>query len=145
MRDFIKARSLDIAIGVISVAVFAALIDIRGDVLFIGFWYYLAVIGGAFVAAVLANPRPFFAGGAVLAAGLSLAVYVWVNSHPDVRSSGLLGIAHLLSLPGAAAGVVALGVVSRRRKWRRESRLFSAGFLGFFLGFVVNQVGLFLV
>lgn len=144
MRDFIKARSLDIAIGVIFVAVFAALIDIRGDVLFIGFWYYLAVIGGAFVAAVLANPRPFFAGGAVLAAGLSLALYVWVNSHPDARS-GLLGIAHLLSLPGAAAGVVALGVVSRRRKWRRESRLFSAGFLGFFLGFVVNQVGLFLV
>ncbi|WP_236210549.1 hypothetical protein [Metapseudomonas otitidis] len=144
MRDFIKARSLDIAIGVIFVAVFAALIDIRGDVLFIGLWYYLAVIGGAFVAAVLANSRPFFAGGAVLAAGLSLALYVWVNWHSDARS-GLLGIAHLLSLPGAAVGVVALGVVSRRRKWRRESRLFSAGFLGFFLGLVVNQVGLFLV
>ncbi|OEC59404.1 MULTISPECIES: hypothetical protein [Pseudomonadaceae] len=144
MRDFIKARSLDIAIGVIFVVVFAALIDIRGDVLFIGLWYYLAVIGGAFVSAVLANPRPFFAGGAVLAAGLSLALYVWLNWHPNARS-GLLGIAHLLSLPGAAVGVVALGVVSRRRKWRRESRLFSAGFLGFFLGFVVNQVGLFLV
>lgn len=36
MRDFIKARSLDIAIGVIFVAVFVALIGFRGDVLFVG-------------------------------------------------------------------------------------------------------------
>lgn len=143
MRDFIKERSLDIAVGVIFATVFAALIDVRGDVLFIGLWYYLTALGGAFVVALLANPRPFFAGGAVMAAGLSLALYVWVNGHPATRS-GLLGIAHLLSLPGAAVGIVVFGIVSRRRKWRRESWLFFAGFLGFFLGFAINQIGLFM-
>ncbi|MDG9780605.1 hypothetical protein [Metapseudomonas otitidis] len=139
MRDFIKARSLDIAIGVIFVAVFVALIGFRGDVLFVGLWYYLAVIGGTFFAALLVNPRPRFAGGAVLTAGLSLLFYVRANWHP-VHTSDLLALGHLFSLPGAAVGVLVLGIVSRLCAWRPESWLFCGGLLGFLLGFAVGQV-----
>ncbi|WP_236232591.1 hypothetical protein [Pseudomonas tohonis] len=138
MRNFVEARRLDFIVAMVVLAAFAALVSSRGDVLFLGVWYYAAVVGGAFALALLVNPRPLFASGAVIAAGLSLALYVRANWHPT-PDSGLVGLGHLFSLPGAAIGLLLVGVGSRLLGIREPNAVIATGAAGFLIGFAINQ------
>ncbi|WP_236207816.1 hypothetical protein [Pseudomonas tohonis] len=138
MRDFVEARRMDFMVAMVVFAAFAALVMGRGDVLFLGLWYYAAVVGGTLALSLLINPRPLFASGAVIAAGLSLAVYVRANWNPT-PDSGLVGLGHLFSLPCAAIGLLLVGFGSRLLGIREPYAVIASGAAGFVIGFVINQ------
>ncbi|MBB2497489.1 hypothetical protein [Aquipseudomonas ullengensis] len=122
----------------LAIAFFMAITLAKGDVLFIGYWYYAAVFLGIFILSALVKAKPLFISGAVLAAGLAFGVYIRANWVP-VTTNDLLALGHVFSLPGAAVGLLVFGVVSRFSTRNKPALAFAAGFLGFGIGFLANQ------
>ncbi|TIH10959.1 hypothetical protein [Pseudomonas leptonychotis] len=122
----------------IAIAAVTALTLIKGDVLFMGLWYYTLVLLGTFALARLIKPKPLFITGGIVAACLSFSMYIYANWTP-APTNDLLGLGHLCSLPGAAIGLLIGAVISRRAKQKSSTAAFVAGISGFGLGFAANQ------
>ncbi|MBB1059807.1 hypothetical protein [Marilutibacter spongiae] len=95
----------------------------------------IAGLGGL----VSARGAAFFGSACVLAAFLG-GYMAWSAStpHPD----GLLWLGYFFSLPGAAIGTLAAGLIAKKRAattWPRIALIASAGCLA---GLIVNQGGL---
>jgi len=107
------------------------------DVLYIGFWYYMVVPAIAYLLAISVKPKPLFLTAVGLVILFTYIPYFHYNMSAE-RPEGLLGLGHLFSLPGLAAGIVLVGL------WLKNSALnpfgiFALGFLGVCAGFLINQ------
>lgn len=127
----------DAIVTAIAIAAVTALTLIKGDVLFMGLWYYTLVLLGTFTLARLVKPKPLFITGGIAAACLSFSLYIYANWTP-APTHDLLGLGHLCSLPGAAIGLL-IGAVISRRTQQSSTAAFVTGISGFGLGFAVNQ------
>ncbi|QKE63302.1 hypothetical protein HNE05_07980 [Aquipseudomonas campi] len=121
-----------------AIAVVAAITLTKGDVLFIGHWYYESVFLLTFIPSALIKTKPLFISGAVLAAGLTFGIYIQANWAPSATND-LLGLGHIFSLPGAFIGLLITGIISRFSKQNKPVLAFTTGFLGFGIGFLANQ------
>jgi hypothetical protein len=114
-------------------------IAMKGDPLFVGAWYYLAVpvvlIGGA----ALVQPQMWLLVGIALASSLSFLAYQWVQLTAQ-RVEGLLGLGHLFAMPGALIAALAIAGISRRWDWDDPRGLFVAGLVASAVGFMIAQV-----
>ena len=128
--------------AIITAMVIAGIMTItltKGDVLFIGHWYYASVFLGIFILAALVKAKPLFISGAILAAALTFGFYIRANWTPSATTD-LLVLGHIFSLPGAAIGLLLTGIISRLSKHYRPALAFTTGALGFGIGFLINQV-----
>ena len=98
-----------------AIALLAAITLTRGDVLFIGHWYYTSVFLLVFIPSALIKTKPLFISGAVIAAGLTFGIYIRANWIPSATND-LLGLGHIFSLPGAFIGLFITGIISRLSK-----------------------------
>lgn len=135
------ALRTDAIITAIAIAAALTVTFMKGDVLFIGQWYYASVFLAIFVLSAAIKTKPLFISGAVFAAAVTFVVYLRANWAPST-AEGLLALGHLFSLPGAAIGLFITGVISRYTKSRRPALAFTTGVLGFATGFLVNQVAI---
>lgn len=140
-RESLKSASARIALMYVVIVVLLPLIvvAIKGDLLFVGLWYYLAVPIGIILLPAIIQPRASFLMGAATAVSVSFLAYQGIQLSLS-RPEGLLALGHLFSAPGALIGAIALALVSRLRKWTQPSLLLGVGFGGTIVGFLVAQV-----
>lgn len=131
--------STDAITTAIAIAFLMAITLTKGDILFIGHWYYTSVFVVIFILSTLIKTKPLFISGAIFAAGLTFGVYIRANWTPSATND-LLGLGHIFSLPGAFIGLLFTGAISRLSKYYKPALAFTTGFLGFGIGFLVNQV-----
>lgn len=135
------ALRTDAIITAIAIAAAHTVTLAKGDVLFIGRWYYASVFLAIFVLSAAIKTKPLFISGATFAAVVTFVVYLRANWEPST-AQGLLALGHLFSLPGAAIGLSITGIISRHAKNRRPALAFTTGVLGFATGFLVNQIAI---
>lgn len=132
-------RTLDATLATAVALAMLILVLIKGDALYIGVWYYLAVpivVLGICAAFRLA---PFFLFGTSLAIAISMLAVMSVNWRAS-RPEGLLGLGHLFSLPGAFVGVIAGSFIARKLEVVNPFFAFLLGVAGFGAGYFVNQL-----
>lgn len=129
----------DAFITAMTIAIIMTITLTKGDVLFIGHWYYASVFLGIFILPALAKAKPLFISGAILAATLTFGFYIRANWAPSATND-LLVLGHVFSLPGAAIGLLLTGIISRFSKHNQPALAFITGALGFGVGFLINQL-----
>jgi hypothetical protein len=126
----------DAALG-IAISVLAPLIVlVSGDPLYVGLWYYLVIPAFVVGWGVLLDAPPPYVAGASLAVAVSLFAYMsynWFAARPE----GLLGLGHLMSLPGGVIGYFAAMRLARRSS--RAQIILALGCLGWGVGFLINH------
>lgn len=132
------SRKLDFGIASGMPSALAILVLIKGDPLYMGLWYYLAVFLVLLVLGAALRPRPLFLTGASLALSFTFLAYMAVNMLAD-RPEGLLGLGHLFSLPGALIGTLVGTVLLARRPGAGAGKGFAMGLAGLGGGFLANQ------
>ncbi|AKH19182.1 hypothetical protein [Sedimenticola thiotaurini] len=128
---------MDSALFVVISLIGISTVVVVGDVMYVGFWYYIALPAVAYLLAITIKPKPLFLTAvsfAILATYIPYFYHNLFTEHPE----GLLGLGHLLSLPGLAVGIVLTGL------WLKSSALnpfgiFAVGSTGVFAGFLINQ------
>lgn len=109
-----------------------------GDPLFLGAWYYIAVPVVVIGAAVSLEVGPLFVFGTACALTLTYVPY-WYFQASSARPEGLLGLAHMFSLPGSLIGLAVADRVLRRLEAKRSFVLFTVGAVATFLGFLLVE------
>ena len=127
-------RILFACISLISIII----VLIFGDALYIGLWYYLAIPLVAFSLTLPFKPNQLFLTGISLAIQFTLITYLYINLSAE-RPEGLLGLGHLFSLPGLAAGIIAASIYVKD-KYKKQHIMLSIGFFGTASGFIINQL-----
>jgi hypothetical protein len=132
------SRSNDILLATfISLGVtFLALI--KGDALYLGIWYYLAVPAIILSLCATLRPAPLFLTGASLGIAITLLCVMsvnWKSSNPE----GLLGLGHVSSLPGAIIGVIIAALIAKKKIIEFPYTSFSMGLGGLLVGYLINQ------
>lgn len=110
-----------------------------GDPLYLGVWYYLVVpfviVGICFAI----RPAPMFLTGAATAITTSLLAVMVVN-WTAAKPEGLLGLGHIFSLPGGVMAAIVSAFFARSTAGAKPVKQFALGFVGFGLGYFVNQL-----
>lgn len=115
----------DVALATVLMVPVAAYALLRGDPIYIGVWYYPAILACVLALAWLCAARPWFRTGACVGQLVTLAPY-WALNLGAARPEGLLGVHHLYGLIGAGIGLLlTAGYVRARAKSG-----VSAGLLG---------------
>lgn len=91
------SRRLDFGIAAGLPLALTVFVLIKGDPLYMGLGYYLAVFLVLLVLGAALRTRPLFLTGASLALSFTFLAYMAVNMLAD-RPEGLLGLGHLFSL-----------------------------------------------
>lgn len=122
------SRRLDFGIAAGMPLALAVLVLIKGDPLYMGLGYYLAVFLVLLVLGAALRTRPLFLTGASLALSFTFLAYMAVNMLAD-RPEGLLGLGHIWRTdrnPGGGCAALAMargrfrhGVCHRFRGTRR--------------------------
>ena len=135
MRTFSRRADSVIALGI--GATLLAVTVVLGDPIYADIWYYLIVWFGLVGLVQIAKAPPLFTTGAAVALAASFLFYwAWQASLP--RPEGLLGLGHLVSLPGLGTAAVLAAVIARLRR-ARPWVAFSAGLLACCIGFAIAQ------
>lgn len=109
-----------------------------GDPLFAGFYYYLAAWSGVVIIVQIVRAPPLFTTGAAIALTLTVVAYwLWQISLP--KPQGLLGLGHLISLPGLGVAAFVAAVIARRRQMRPPAAL-ALAFFSSAAGFTAAQL-----
>lgn len=133
------SRSFDAALATtVSLAVLL-IVMLKGDALYVGFWYYIIAPVGLLGLCATLRPKALFLFGASLALSVTFIAYLVVN-WGAVRPDGLLALGHLFSLPGAVVGALVAAVLLRRNATNGPALGFIAGIVGVTAGFLINQL-----
>ena len=127
-------RKLFILISLTSITI----VLLYGDALYFGIWYYIAIPLVAFLLTLPLKPNKYFLTGISLAIQLTIITYLYINLSAE-RPEGLLGLGHLFSLPGLAAGIIASSIYIKN-KHKKQYTMLSIGFIGAISGFIINQL-----
>ncbi len=133
------SRLIDVSLAALVVLALVFLVLIKGDPLYLGVWYYLAVpviIVGTCAAFRVA---PLFLLGSSFAIAITFLSIMSVNWRA-ARPEGLLGLGHLFSLPGAFVGVLIAMAIVKRKATITVFAAFLFGFVGLLAGYFINQL-----
>lgn len=109
-----------------------------GDPIYAGTWYYVLTWLGLVGILQIAKAPSFLTTGAALALAASFLFYwVWQASLP--QPEGLLGLGHLLSLPGLGISAVIAAIIARRFQMPSWAAL-ATGLLACCSGFAIAQL-----
>jgi hypothetical protein len=129
---------VSLALGLLAAVWLASLLF--GDRIYAGFLYYAAVWAGLVVLVQLVRAPPLFTTGAAVALAISvLAYWAWQSALPEPQ--GLLGLGHLISVPGLGLAALAAGVFARRRQLSRPAA-FAIALVSCVAGFALAQIAL---
>lgn len=132
-------RTLDASLAIAIALAMVALVLIKGDALYLGLLYYI-VVPIVFLGACAAfRPAPLFLFGTASAIAVSMIALMSVNWLAN-RPEGLLGLGHILSLPGAFVVVLGTVFVTRKKQMIRPFVAFLLGFVGCGSGYFINQL-----
>lgn len=109
-----------------------------GDPLYIGLWYYMAIPSVAYLLTLLFKPKQYFLTAISLVILLSYIPYFYRNLFA-VRPEGLLGLGHLLSLPGLTIGILFVGLYLKNKSLN-SFIISTISFIGASFGFLINQL-----
>ena len=132
-------RTLDASIAIAVALAMVVLVIIKGDALYLGLWYYIAVPVVILGLCSAFRPAPLFLFGVASAIAVSMLALMSVNWRA-VRPEGLLGLGHIFSLPLAL--VIALGTAffARKKQITRPFISFLLGLGGYGGGYFINQL-----
>ena len=133
------SRSLDVSLAVAVALAMVTLTVIKGDALYLGLWYYFVVPAVVLGVCAAIRPAPLFLFGVALAIAISMLAVQFVNWRA-VRPEGLLGLAHIFSLPGAFVLVTAAAFFARKLSVVRPIPALLLGLGGFGVGYFLNQL-----
>src|SRR6185436_628801 len=100
-----QARIADVALSLVAPLALVLFVLLRGDPIYIGVWYYLAVPAVAIALFYALKSPAYFISGATLALSFTFLAYWLVQFQPG-RPEGLLGLGHVFSVPGALLGLL---------------------------------------
>src|SRR5690606_3504992 len=109
-----------------------------GDSLFFGVWYYFAIPVVAFLLAMPFKPKQYFLSAISIVILLTYIPY-WNYNFSAKQPDGLLGLGHMFSLPGLAAGIILAGA-HLMPKVKTSGYVFIVSFLFSLCGFLANQI-----
>lgn len=132
-------RSLDVSFAIALALVMVTLVLIKGDPLYIGVWYYIAVPAITLGLCSTFRPAPLFLSGVASAITLSMLALMSINWSAE-RPEGLLGLGHVFSLPFAIIVVLGSAFFIRKKQISRPHTAFLVGLIGFGGGYFVNQL-----
>lgn len=132
-------RALDVSLAIVIALAMVALVAVKGDALYLGLWYYIAVPVIVLGVCAAIRPAPLFLSGVELAIAISMLALMSVN-WGAVRPEGLLGLGHIFSLPGAFVVVVTTAFVARKLQIVRPFPAFLLGLGGCGGGYFLNQL-----
>lgn len=132
-------RTLDASLAIAIALAMAILIIIKGDALYLGLWYYIVVPVVVLGVCAAFRPAPLFLFGAAFAIATSMLALMSVN-WLAARPEGLLGLGHILSLPGAFVVVLGTAFVARKKQITRPFAAFLLGLGGYGGGYFINQL-----
>jgi hypothetical protein len=131
------SRMTDIAVALgLGAAVLAATF-LRGDPLYVGRWYYAVTWVGLVGIVQLARVPPLFSTGASAALATSFLLY-WAWQASLAQPDGLLGLGHLVSLPGLVLAALIAAIAIRRRRLSAAAT-FGIALLSCCAGFALAQ------
>jgi hypothetical protein len=133
------SRTVDFLLSIITTLFIVMLVAVNGDALYIGAWYYIVVPLIIFAACSIFRPAPLFLFGTAIAIAISMFAYLYINRSSS-RPEGLLGLGHLLSLPGAFVVVLVAASFVRKKQIAHPFIAFLFGFIGYGVGFFINQL-----
>lgn len=133
------SRVLDTVLAVAIAFAVVLIVMVKGDALYLGFWYYFVVPAVFLGLCAALHTKPFFLFGTSLALSITLISYVTVNWFSS-RPEGLLGLGHVFSLPGAAAGGLVAAAHLRRYASAGPATALIVAFVGVSIGFFINQL-----
>ena len=132
-------RTLDASLAIAIAIAIVVIVMIKGDALYLGLWYYIAVPVVVLGTCSLFRPAPLFLFGAAFAIAISMLALMSVN-WLAARPEGLLGLGHIFSLPGAFAVVLGIIFVAKKKQITRPLSAFLLGFGGWGGGYFINQL-----
>jgi hypothetical protein len=135
IRNRDSALDLKISISIILAVIF--FVEVSGDNLFIGSWYYAITLFAGLVLGTVFYPKPFFLCGVISALVFSLWLYVQHNVS-SVRPEGLLVLGHMFSLPGAFLGLIISALIIKNIH-TSHAMTFTLSVIGVLVGFFINQ------
>lgn len=130
-------RTLDVAAASgLGIAIVATAV-VCGDPLYVGLWYYAATWIGVVGIVQLARAPPLFSAGVSAALAASFLMY-WTWQASLARPDGLLGLGHLVSLPGLVLAAI-IAAIAIRRRIVSAGVAFGIALLSCSLGFALAQ------
>lgn len=132
-------RTFDATLAIAIEFTVVLLVISKGDPLYLGLWYYIAVPVVVLGACAAFRPAPLFLFGTALAMAISMLSLMSVN-WLATRPLGLLGLGHIFSLPGAFLVVLGTAFVARKKQIIRPFVAFLFGLVGFGVGYFINQL-----
>ncbi|MFT3959834.1 hypothetical protein [Propionivibrio sp.] len=132
-------RVLDICVASAIAIVMVIAVILRGDALYLGLWYYIAVPTLILGVCIAIRPAPLFLSGTAVVIAASMVALMavnWTQSSPE----GLLGLGHIFSLPGAVIATVIVASVARKKCLSQPIALFLLGLGGYGTGYFLNQL-----
>ena len=133
------ARSLDASLAISVSLAMVILVALKGDALYVGLWYYVAVPVVMLGVCAAFRPAPLFLFGVACAIAISMLALMSVNWRA-ARPEGLLGLGHLFSLPAAFVVVAATALVARRKQIVRPIPAFLLGLGACGGGYFIGQL-----
>jgi hypothetical protein len=115
------------------------IVAFKGDPLYLGLWYYVAVPLSVIGSAALVRPGGWFLIGVAVTLSFSFLAYQWIQLTGN-RPEGLLGLGHVFSVPGAFIATLGAAIVARLRSWRSALYSFLAGLCASAAGFLIAQL-----
>lgn len=128
---------LDLKISILIIFSVIFSVEMSGDYLFVGSWYYIATLLFGLALGAVLYPRPFFLSGVISALTFTLWLYAKHNSSSS-RPEGLLVLGHALSLPGAFLGLIISALIIRHIH-ASHTTTFTLSVIGVLVGFFVSQ------
>jgi hypothetical protein len=135
----IFTRTLDASLAIAVALAMLVLVIIKGDALYLGLWYYIAVPVVVLGTCAAFRPAPLFLFGAAFAIAISMLALMSVNWRA-ASPEGLLGLGHIFSLPGAFVVVLGTAFVARKKQMVRPFAAFLLGLGGCGGGYFINQL-----
>ncbi|MHA6195424.1 hypothetical protein ACX3YG_13745 [Pseudomonas wadenswilerensis] len=134
------SRRNDLICSLLLIAALFLFICMRGDTLYIGSWYYLAVPLATLLPGLMWRAPALFLSGSAVAALASLLLYMAIMASLK-QPEGLLGLGHFFSAPGLLAGAAfAAWLLRSRVRVTLPWLVAGIGFLGAALGFLIAQL-----
>jgi hypothetical protein len=132
-------RTLDALLAAAVALAMVSFVLFKGDALYLGLWYYLAVPIAVLSICAAFRLAPYFLFGTASAIAISMLAVMSINWRAS-RPEGLLGLGHVFSLPGALVGAMAVAFVARKLRIANPLVAFLFGLAGFGVGYFFNQI-----
>lgn len=136
VNEMSKKTYIDISSIVIALMPLLSSVFFR-DVLYIGYWYYIIVPFAGLGFGILLRNDSYYLLGLSLASTFIFAIYIVLNIY---LKQDMLGIYHMLSLPGFLIGIIISAILANRTTKARS--VLIIGFLTTFICFLINQIAI---